>query len=275
MTTVGSTPADAVGADAGAGKRSGRINLPDRVAVGGVFLTAASMYRRFPARVVGTALLVFPLVMVLEAVVHELAQHASGEASTLALGSLLTASSGVAIAFGELMFAGVMDESVGAAFQGARMPTVLEILRSLPLRTLLVADLVLLLATVAAASLLVGPAVVIVTLTSIAGPIVIVERRSAMASLRRSSALVWPHFWTAFAAVAVPISIEGGVVELAIERAGGAHAAFVVAAAGGALGVTIGAFIGLCEVVLGRTLLVLDGSPEHGSDDPAVATGRG
>jgi hypothetical protein len=219
---------------------------------------ALAMYRRFPARVAGTAAVVFVPVMLLEVAIHGHVAHAPPTAASGRLADwILAASSGVAIAFGELLFSGMIDESVGAAREGHPPPGVIEVVRSLPIRTLLAADLILLLLFAAAASLLALPAVALVTLTCITGPVIIVERRSAVSSIRRSSALVWPHAWTALLAVGIPIAIEGAVAGLAIGRSGTATAVAVMAV-GAVFGITVAAFTGLCEVVLGRTLIDLD-----------------
>jgi hypothetical protein len=219
------------------------------------------MYRRFPGRVVVLAAAVFGPVTVLEVGVHRFLEHVqrANDLELVLLGSVAAASSGAAIAFGELLFSGVIDESVGATLDGEEVPPIWTTIRALPLLTLLLADVLLVAVAAIASAVLVLPGLVVVTLTCIVGPVVIVERVSAASALLRSAALVSRHFLTALLAVAIPISIEGGMVD-EIVRGADRTSLVVIAALGATVGATVCAFTGLCEVVLGRTLIRLDRS---------------
>jgi hypothetical protein len=225
---------------------------------------ALAMYRRFPGRVFVTAILVFVPVTFLETLLHRLleAVHATHGMPALVLGLTVATSVGVTIAFGELLFSGVMDESVGATIEREPLPPLGEVIGSLPFRTLLLADLIAMVAVGVGISLLIVPGVIVFTLTCIAGPVIIIERNGAMASLRRSARLVWPHFWTAFLAVAIPLALEASVLRGLIGYA--LHMPWpAVTALGAVFGVTIGAVVGLCEVVLGRALIQRDRAGER------------
>jgi hypothetical protein len=231
------------------------------ISVLGVVRVALAMYRRFPARVAVLAAAVFGSLTVLEVGVHRVLEHLhrANDLEIILLGSVAAASSGAAIAFGELLFSGVIDESVGATLEGEGVPPIWTTIRSLPLVTLLLADLLLVAVAAIASALLVLPGLVVVTLTCIVGPVIIVERASAASALLRSAALVSRHFVAALVAVAIPISLEGALVEEIVRGADGTSLV-VIAGLGAIVGVSVCAFTGLCEVVLGRTLIRLDAS---------------
>ena len=254
--------------------RSSPPHALERVTVLGVVRVALAMYRRFPGRVVIIAAAVFGPVTLLDVAVHRFLGHvhAANDVELVLVGSIAAASSGAAIAFGELLFSGVIDESVGATLDGERVPEVWTTVRSLPLGTLLAADLLLAAVAAIASALIVVPALVVVTLTCIVGPVVIVERPSAPGALMRSASLVSRHLATALLTVAVPISVEGGVVEQIVRRADGTSL-LAIAVMGAIVGMSLCALTGLCEVVLGRTLIRLDVSA-NASDNDGSRAGR-
>ena len=229
------------------------------LSAGYVITSAVRMYRRFPRRVLGTAVAVFAPVLVLETGLHRAfeALHVGQDLPAAVATLLVVATTAITITFAELLFSGVMDESVGATLDGAPLPEVGTVVRFLPLGTLLVADLLLVLLVFVGTALFVVPGVVVLTLTCIAGPVIVVERPSALRALRRSAALVRPWFGTAMLAVAVPLIAEGIAIDWLIRGVFGLSWA-VVAVSGALFGVTVGAIVGLCEVVLGRTLIRLD-----------------
>ena len=68
-------------------------------------------------------------------------------------------------------------------------------LRSLPWGSLILADLLAALIIVIGLVALIIPGLIAITLLSVAGPVIELERQHAVAGLRRSAHLVRPHFW--------------------------------------------------------------------------------
>jgi len=114
--------------------------------------------------------------------------------------------------FGEVFFAGLLERMVGQARYGAPEQGVLRVLRTLPYRRLILADvLVTGLVTVGTLALIV-PGLVLFALLCLAAPIVNIEGLSALRAMRRSVQLVRHRFWLTFILVAVPFSIADWVV---------------------------------------------------------------
>ena len=70
-----------------------------------------------------------------------------------------------------------------------------DIARNLPYRSLIVADIALLLVMFAGFLALIVPGLVFITWFALIAPVIEMERRGARAAFRRSRQLVRPHFW--------------------------------------------------------------------------------
>ena len=70
-----------------------------------------------------------------------------------------------------------------------------DVLRSLPWGSLILADLLVALIVLIGLVALIIPGLIAITLLSVAGPVIELERQPAVAGLRRSVHLVRPHFW--------------------------------------------------------------------------------
>jgi hypothetical protein len=224
-----------------------------------VLLEAARVYGRFPIRVVGTASAVFVPVVAGEAFIHGWAEHAHDAGQPAALFVVLAVAGSTALAdtVATIFFAAVMDTTVVAHRRHQAPPPIHRILLRLPYGPLLIADLIAGLAAGAGAFVGVLPGLVIFTLLSIVAPVILIERLGPFAALRRSARLTWTWFATSLVAVTLPATLEGLAVEQLIAGTHGLGSLpFVVAAE--VFGITIGAFVGLCEVALGHALVRAD-----------------
>ena len=204
-----------------------------------------------------------------EALVHRWAEHAHETGHLPGLLVVLTVAGSTALAdtVATIFFAAVMDTTVVAHQRNMPPPPIRSILRRLPYGSLLVADLIAGLAAGAGAWIGVLPGLIAFTLFSIVAPVLLIERLAPAAALRRSARLTWTWFATSFVSVTLPATVEGLAVERLIAGTHGLSSLpFVIAAE--AFGVTIGAFVGLCEVALGHVLVHADRSRSRARDIP-------
>src|SRR5262249_33777046 len=151
-----------------------------------------------------------PLVLVSEAF-HELEltlDPATLHDPVFLLAVLPSASEMLAL-LGLVVLGGVMDELVGALIRGAPQPSLAEATRSLPIRRLILADVVVV--------LLIGlgrlggwlPGLVPAALVAIVGPVVNIEWLGPFGAVRRSVRLTWPHAWLALCVIVPAVLLEG------------------------------------------------------------------
>jgi hypothetical protein len=169
---------------------------------------------------------------------------------------LPTASEMLAI-LGLVVLGGVMDELVGALIRGTPQPSLAAATRALPVRRLVLADLVVV--------LLIGlgtfagwlPGLVLAALVAIVGPVVNIERQGPFGAVGRSVRLTWPHAWLAFCIIVPAVLLEGVIHEFLL----------VVWDSLGLVGelaveipviLSLGAMLVLAEVVLAYALMARD-----------------
>jgi hypothetical protein len=232
---------------------------------------AFRLYRLEPARVaVASLAILLPPVLLGEAA-HAL--DASATANPLLYTALLPATSGLLTLIGLVLLAGVMDELVGAAVRGTPQPSLAEAAGALPLRLLVVADVVVAVFVAAASAVGVIPGVVVAALVGIVGPAVNIERQGPLTAIARSVRLTWPHMALALGVVAPAIVIEG-IAHAFLLRAWdtlGLVGELVVEVP---LILTVGAFVALTEVVLAYALMARDpGSPVAAMVEASVQSG--
>jgi hypothetical protein len=87
-----------------------------------------------------------------------------------------------------------------------------DVLRSLPWGSLILADLLATLIIVVGLVALIIPGLIAITLLAVVGPVIELERRHAVAGLRRSAHLVRPHFWRVAVYATLPLLLSNGVV---------------------------------------------------------------
>jgi len=244
---------------AGAGKaREARTRLHWRT----VIATAWRVLRDRPRRVAGTAAFVFGITAWVNAVVE--VEIVEGKAAALVQAGAWLFATAVS-SFGLVFYAGLLDLVLRSYLEGKPDLRLRDSLYRLPLTRLLLADLALVAISAVGVFLLVIPGVIAFTLFSLVGPIIVAEDLHVRDALRRSYRLVRPHFPMTLLLVTIPFLIEDSVLH-GVDLSISGHrllGAFCISAI---LGATIGAAVGLLEVVLAHELR------EHEHDDAAAAS---
>jgi hypothetical protein len=176
--------------------------------------------------------------------------------------------------YGIVFYAGLLDLVLRSYLDGEPDLPLRAALTKLPLTRLLLADLVLIVASAAGTLLLIIPGIIVFTLFCLVGPLIVSEDLKVFAGLRRSYHLVRPHFFMTLFLVTIPFLIEDQLLH-GIDLSISGHrllGAFCVSAL---IGATIGAAVGLLEVVLAHELR----EHEHDDDEetraePAERTGK-
>jgi len=221
-----------------------------RVTAGGVLRDAYATYRRRFRRVAGCALgLLVPLAALDTAAVFA-ADRSLDEVGQvpewIVFFGLLT---GILSALGSVFYAGLIDRVVASDQRGHPEHTIHEVLRTLPYRRLIVADVLLVALTSVGLVLLVVPGVLAFTFFCLVGPLIVSEELGVLAAFRRSAALVRRHFWITLTLVSLPLGVEHELVE-AIEHMSFRHGFLVVLCMHAVLAVGLIAFVALIEVTL-------------------------
>ena len=105
----------------------------------------------------------------------------------------------------------------GPEAEGSRIR---DVLRSLPWGSLILADLLVTLIVLIGLVALIIPGLIAITLLSVAGPVIELERQHAVAGLRRCVHLVRPHFWRVAAFGTVPLLVANGVIAILPDPSG-------------------------------------------------------
>jgi hypothetical protein len=214
-----------------------------------VLAAAFRVLRRHFGLVAGPAIVVFGASAAIDVLVDEVADR-TGDTGLLTAVVLMAA--GAAL-FGTTFFAGLLDHVVAAAEHGAPAPKLREVLRTLPYRRLLVADLLLTLGTGVLLILLIVPGAAFYTFFCLVGPVIVREDRKVRDAFRRSARLVRTRFWLVVVLVTLPVGVEEDVVHGIVEAADslGPLLVFAVNALAGA---AVGSIVALVEVTLAHRL---------------------
>jgi hypothetical protein len=208
------------------------------------------------------ALLVFFIGGVADAaaqlVADSVAHGRTGHWGTLLrAGALVT---GAISSAGIVFYGGLSERIVSEHQHGKRAAPVSEVLRTLPWVSLLVADAFVIAISVGLTLLFVVPGLVAFTLISLTGPVIVMERAGVARGLVRSAGLVWPRFWLTVRVVTIPVLIESAALH-ALYVVGLPHPFLAGAAYEAALGITVGASVGLAEATLAIDLVSLSPRP--------------
>jgi hypothetical protein len=220
---------------------------------------AVTLYREEPLRVALSAYaLLMPAALVsagLGALLDSLRDTAL--ADRVALLGAVAALAGVLSTLGFVLYAGLLDELVGARIRGKRLISVSIALRELRLGRLLIADVIV--ATTMGVGTLLGviPGLLAICLLAIVGPVVNIEDAHPVAATWRSVRLTWPHLGTV-ALTIVPVVALEGALHAWFAYVHEAHAWITELAVAAVLVPTAGTYVGLAEVVLAYALLVQD-----------------
>jgi hypothetical protein len=214
------------------------------------------MLRQGFYRVGAVALIVFIPPALLAELAQEFAEDIETGSDPVRVAILLGAI-GLVIVFkllGPVAYAGYLDSAVGERYFHGHDRPVGEVIRSLPLLRLLVADLTLVLAVTGGLALLVVPGLLIGTLFGLVGPVIVQERRGVLDAFRRTARISRPAWRLILLLVVIPIGLESTVEEIVLERAHEIHPVAEVVAEW-VLAVTVGAAVGLIEVAMATELM--------------------
>jgi len=221
-----------------------------QVRAGNVLHDAFLTYRRRFPRVAGCAVALLVPLAVLETASVFAADRSLDEVGhvpewILFFGAL----AGILSALGNVFYAGLIDRVVASDQQGHPEYTIGEVLRALPYKRLIVADILLVLITSVGLVLLVVPGVLAFTFFCLVGPLIVSEQLGVRAAFRRSAALVRRHFWMTLTLVSIPLAVEHELVE-AIEHIDFEHDFLIVLCLHSVLAIGLIAFVALVEVTL-------------------------
>lgn len=111
---------------------------------------------------------------------------------------------------------GFFIRAVGAAEHGLPEESTWRVLRTLPYRRMIGADLLVTLCTAVGFLVLVVPGFVVFTLLAVTGAAVKFEHRAGIGALRRSAHVVRPHFRTVFVLTTLPIFVGGAITKTVV-----------------------------------------------------------
>jgi Uncharacterised protein family (UPF0259) len=155
---------------------------------------------RYPWRILAISVAVAALSTLVEFGVGHLVEEGNWAEELFASASLTGSSM-----LGSVFLSGVMVRLVGVAEHGRRDPRISTVLRALPWGSLILADLLMTLAFVVGIVLLIIPGLIVLVLFIVAGPVIEIEHRRAVAGLRRSAQLVRQRFWKVALIAGLPL----------------------------------------------------------------------
>jgi hypothetical protein len=165
-----------------------------------ILAAAARSARRSLWRIVGVAVVVSLATALVEIAVINLIDH-----SNLPLTAFAELTSAAVSVLGAVFLSGFLSRVVGAAEHGEEEFTLGQVVRTLPWRRLVAADVLVAALVVMGVIALVIPGLAIMTFLAVVGPVIEIEDRPVRAALHRSAQLVWPYFWWVALLATVPV----------------------------------------------------------------------
>jgi hypothetical protein len=218
---------------------------------------AAAVARNEPWRVLAGALIVFGPFVALQIGAQYLAEDLREHGGVTGFVALALLPATTATLWGGVLYAGLLDRTVGAHHYGHRRHATRDLLRELPIGRLIAADLLLVLIVVVCYAFFVLPALVAFTLFALVGPMITIEDQSVTGSFKRSARLVWPHFFLAFVLVTLPVALEEALIHGLVEALHGQLSLWGLVS-GAAATALVGSAVGLLEVTLAYELIHRD-----------------
>lgn len=242
-----------------------------RLGVRKVLRVAAHAYRHWFWRLAATAAVVFGATAVVAVTADVALEHVKDGApqpyeAALAAYVLIGRFGGtLALVF----YAGFLDLYVGDALYEGRQVTLGQVLRRLPYVRLIVADAILAVASQVGWLVFVVPGLFVFTAFALVGPLVIVEGHGILPAFRRSWALVRRHFWLVAGLVTLP-AVSEGLIEHGVRALFGLEHFWGLVLVSAAVGIVVGAYCGLMEVIITRELV-----GAHPLETDGASQGRG
>ncbi len=220
--------------------------------IGAIITAAASAGRRSFWRIVAVAIVVSTAAAALETVAHDLVDRTN---VPVAIVADLSASS--ASVLGVVFLSGFLSKLVGEAQDRQGHASISHVLRNLPWRRLICADLMVVLVVVVGLIALILPGLIALNLLAVVGPVIEIEHRRVFGALRRSAHLVRKHFWGVFLLATLPVLVASELPATVPNSANPGRILEFLVIHGVAEGL-IEAALGLVLVELGYRLIELD-----------------
>jgi hypothetical protein len=223
---------------------------------------ALGMLRFGFRRIALVALLLFvPPSVLAAAVTHTLADFEGDPSGLLGLGLLVSVViSATFRLLGPVVFAGYLDEAVGAGYFYGHQHRFEHVLRSLPWGRLLVADLLVVGGSALAAAAFILPAFAFYMLFGLVGPVLVQERQGLRAAFVRTMRLSLTALPLVALLVLVPTLLELTLHELVFVALHGFGLAVEIVTEW-LLAAVIGGSIGVVEVALATELMARNPEP--------------
>jgi Uncharacterised protein family (UPF0259) len=172
----------------------------EHLALGAIARDTATVYRAHWAFLIPAAMVVLLPQVLADAFLDGLeveGLHSLKDFATLAAIPLTIAVN----LLGQAVYAGLTAAAVIDWRAGVPLPNLSALIRALPIGGLILLDLVLTIGIAIGLILLIVPGLIIATYLAISPALMKIERRGALASMRRSAELVRGNFWRVFALV--------------------------------------------------------------------------
>ena len=215
--------------------------------------------RHDPWRILAVAVAVSLLTVLADIALTNLIDHS--DLSLAVVGELTSTALEV---LGSVFLSGFLCRIVGSAEHGLEGASVGQVVKGLPWRRLILADLLVVVLVVLGLIALVIPGLIVLTLLAIVGPVIEIEDKPVLAALRRSAHLVRPRFWWVALLVTLPLAVVSEIESLAPEPHSVRAALETIAIRGFGTGV-LEAVITLVLVELAYQLIALDTRQSCGS----------
>lgn len=183
------------------------VSGPGHLRARDVFAQAFSIYMRRFRVVAAVGAAVFAPLALLEAAAGHAIHAALDDGGSRRLGAIAVWLSVALLMFGSALCAGFLDRLVGHEF-GREEVTFRVAARTLPYPRLIGIDVAQAIAVGIGALAGFVPGVIVLTLTCLAGPLVMIEERGVRSSMSRSVALTARRFALPFIVVTVPVGLE-------------------------------------------------------------------
>jgi hypothetical protein len=189
----------------------------DRPRLAGVVSAAAHAGRRDWWQILALAI---PVSLISAGIEIVLDHYLDPSDAPLSISATLAAT-GVSI-LGTVLLSGFVCGIVGATQHGRARRTFADIVRSMPWKRLVTADIVVTLTVIIGLVLFVLPGLAALTYLAVVGPVIEIEHRQVLSAVRRSIRLVRQHVWLVILLGTVPLSLAAEIEAVAPEpdRAG-------------------------------------------------------
>jgi hypothetical protein len=211
---------------------------------GRLLAAAARVGRRDSVRILAIAILVSTVIASAEIVEEHVVNP--GSAWQGAVAGVITEGIGL---LGTVFLSGFLCRLTGAADRGRARLSLREVMRTLPWRRLILADIAVVLLTVIGLLAFVIPGLVIANFLAIVGPLIEIQDEPVRTALRRSVRLVRPYFWRVALLATVPLLLVSELESAGPDPTGAPEIAEFLAIRGVA--------DGILEAALGLVLIQL------------------